>query len=209
MVNGNEFEITQTNPKKTDRTWGLIRASEYSSIKLELAKKSEGKLYMVVSSQGVRTNPTVEFGGQGISIKREYFDASGKPLNLTSIKLGDVIYSRVTLKNNSSENIENVALVERFPAGWEIENPNLGRGAIPSGLATNLWRKQHQNLRDDRVEAFGTLYRGKEASIVIALRATSAGSFKAPPATAEAMYDPTKWARVQGDRVVILGPWED
>lgn len=208
-VNGNEFEITQTNPKKTDRTWGLIRASEYSSIKLDLQKKSEGKLYMIISSEGVRTNPTVQFGGQGFSIKREYFDASGKPLNLGSIKLGDVVYSRVTLKNNTNETIDNVALVERFPAGWEIENPNLGRGNIPPGLSANLWRKEHQNLRDDRVEAFGKLYAGKEVTLVVALRATSAGVFKAPAASAEAMYDPTKWARVDGQRVVIVGPWED
>ena len=95
-----------------------------------------------------------------------------------------MVYSRVTLKNNTNETIDNVALVERFPAGWEIENPNLGRGNIPPGLSANLWRKEHRNLRDDRVEAFGKLYAGKEVTLVVALRATKSrrrrGSLRRP-----------------------------
>lgn len=208
-VNGSAFEVTQTNPKKSDMTWKLLRASEYDSIKLTVASKSEGKLYMIISSEGVRTSPTVEWGGDGLRLTREYVDSDGKLISLDDIKLGDVLFSRVTLKNVSGEKIENVALVERFPAGWEIENPNLGRGELPPALNAKLWNTDHMNMRDDRVEAFGTLYGRDEVTVVVGLRATSAGSFKSPPASAEAMYDPTKWARLEGRGAVVLGPWED
>ena len=190
-------------------TWKLLRASEYDSIKLTVASKSEGKLYMIISSEGVRTSPTVEWGGDGLRLTREYVDSDGKLISLDDIKLGDVLFSRVTLKNVSGEKIENVALVERFPAGWEIENPNLGRGELPPALNAKLWNTDHMNMRDDRVEAFGTLYGRDEVTVVVGLRATSAGSFKSPPASAEAMYDPTKWARLEGRGAVVLGPWED
>ena len=208
-VNGEVLEPQTRSTKRPDVTWALLRASEYDRVTLEVDGKKEGKLYLVVSSEGVRTNPSAEWGGEGLKLERAYFDVDGEPLDASSIELGDVIYSRVTLTNNTYDTIQNVALVERFPAGWEIENPNLGRGQIPEKLRDDLWSTDHMNRRDDRVEVFGTLYSKKDASIVVALRATSAGSFKVPPATAEAMYDPSKWARLEGEQVTILGPWGD
>lgn len=209
VVNGDKLAPMKKSNKRPDITWSLMRASEYQSVKLDLRSKDKGTLYMVVSSEGVRTNPTVKFGGEGFSIKQEYFNGDGDPLDKSNIELGELIYARITLENKSGEKVENVALVERFPAGWEIENPNLGRGSLPAFLTTNMWGKDHMNQRDDRVEVFGTLYRGQKVSVVVALRATSAGSFKIPASYAEAMYDPTKWARVDGERVTVIGPWED
>lgn len=207
-VNGLQLKPSKQLKDRPDVTWSLMRASEYKDLKLKLKNKASGTLYLVVSSEGVRQDPTLKYGGDRLDISRAYVDSAGKSVDLNNIMLGDVIYAKITLTNTSAERIDNVALVERFGAGFELENPNLGRGDVPQIFQAQLWDTQHMNLRDDRVEAFGALYPRQSVSVVLPLRATSAGSFSIPSASAEAMYDPSVWARVAPRQVKVIGPWQ-
>jgi len=63
------------------------------------------------------------------------------------------------------------------------------------------------NLRDDRLEAFGAIPAGAHKRIIYTVRAVTSGKFTLPPVEAEAMYDPTLWARDKGGTAVIGGPW--
>ena len=108
--------------------------------------------------------------------------------------------------------MSNIALVDRLPAGWEIENPRLGRaggGSVEWLDRDDVWQADHMDLRDDRVEVFGHLDRGQTRMVVFAARAVTAGSFTIPPIEAEAMYDPRIWARQDGEQVEIAGPWDE
>ncbi|MCP4654943.1 MAG: hypothetical protein GY856_05935 [bacterium] len=195
-----------------ERTWSLARASEYDELTIEVPeKKGDGKLYLILSSEGVRTQADARFGGEGLELGRDYLDASGKPVDLTGgdHRLGDLVYVRLTLHNLSPERIANIALVDRIPAGWEIENPRLGRGSSPEWVdPDDLWQVDHLDLRDDRIELFGHLDRSDGATVVYAVRAVTAGRFTIPPVEAEAMYDPRIWAREQGTTIAVTGPWE-
>jgi len=68
------------------------------------------------------------------------------------------------------------------------------------------WRRtwyDHQNLRDERVEAFASLlFEGVYAYSYVA-RATTPGSFVVPPTKAEEMYHPETFGRSGTDRVVV------
>lgn len=209
LVNNSSFAAIKSGGKRPDMTWSLMRASEYDSMILKLDKKPEGKLYLVVSSEGVKTTPDLTYGGEGLGLTRKYFNAEGQALSLSDIELGDVIYSQLRITNKTSSTIENVAVVDRFPAGWEVENSNLNGETVPQALLADAWGSEHMNVRDDRIEAFNTLNANQSATITVALRATSAGVFTAPSANAEAMYDPSKWARERPIEMKILGPWED
>jgi uncharacterized protein YfaS (alpha-2-macroglobulin family) len=115
----------------------------------------------------------------------------------------------VTVTNTTGEKVSNLALVDRFPAGWEIENPRLGRGGAVSFVdAGELWQPDYLNVRDDRLEVFGALEKGESKKVVYAVRAVTSGSFLAPPVEVEAMYDPRIWAREAGGIVTVSGPWE-
>ena len=59
----------------------------------------------------------------------------------------------------------------------------------------------------DRLEAFGSLPPGQTKKIVYTVRAVTSGKFTIPPVEAEAMYDPTLWARDKGGTAVVSGPW--
>ncbi|MCY4666069.1 MAG: hypothetical protein OXC00_15545, partial [Acidimicrobiaceae bacterium] len=65
---------------------------------------------------------------------------------------------------------------------------------------------EHQNLRDDRAEAFSSyLWAGThEYSYVV--RATTPGTFVVPPAKAEEIYAPEVFGRSGTDTVVVQDP---
>lgn len=196
--------------KDDEITWSLWRASEMGDLDLKVDKKGSGKLYAILNSEGVREGAEYRYGGSGLQVKRQYLDLDGRTINLDNVKLGDVVYAKVTLTNTSNERVQNIALVDRFPAGWEIENPRLGRGGGADWIDHDAkWNTDNLNLRDDRLEVFGALERRQKVEVVYVLRAVTSGTFALPPVEAEAMYDPTVWTRAPGGVVTIRGEWED
>ncbi|HEV8242131.1 MAG TPA: MG2 domain-containing protein [Thermoanaerobaculia bacterium] len=201
--------------KKSDRAWDLPRASEYERLTVNVPTKGEGKLWLILVSEGVRETDGAPYGGEGLKLERRWLGAGGEELtgsgtnDLSEIALGDLVYVELTLHNTSGERMSNIALVDRIPAGWEIENPRLGRSdATPEWVdADRLWQADHMDLRDDRIEVFGELQKGEIRQVIYAVRAVTAGRFELPTADAEAMYDPRNWARVHGGTVEVKGPW--
>jgi alpha-2-macroglobulin len=209
MADGREL-LTQTSiDGRADRSWSVVRASEYGKLELVVDRMGEGPLYALLSSEGVRTDGFVPLGGQGLAIEREYLDSEGNPLE--NHRLGDMVYSRITLTNTHGSALRNVALVDRVPAGWEIELTDLGHHrALPDWAQSDAaWEVAHINRRDDRIELFGDLARGQRAVFVYALRAVTSGQFHVPTIDAEAMYDPRIWARQAGATLRMDGPWEE
>lgn len=116
-----------------------------------------------------------------------------------------------------------VALVDPLPAGLEPLNPELattGRlttesaqtvdeeGGAGLGLPGHWWwwRRvwyEHENLRDERVEAFASLVWEGAWTYRYQARATTPGRFVVPPPKAEEMYHPETFGR-GGSAVVIV-----
>jgi uncharacterized protein YfaS (alpha-2-macroglobulin family) len=106
--------------------------------------------------------------------------------------------------------MQNVALTDRVPAGFEIENPRLGRSTpLDWARPDDQWAADYLDVRDDRITVFGALEPGQARTVVYAVRAVTAGTFTLPPAEAEAMYDPRQWARVEGGTIEVASPWKD
>ena len=197
-------------PSRTGKTgnqaWEVTGATAVEDLSLELGS---GRAWLVTTSEGVRAKDDLPTGGQGLRVSRAWFTAAGQPLDTTRHRLGETVYVKVTLENETSDKVRNIAMVDRLPAGWEIENPRLGRGTLPDWVDEDkLWRPEHMNLRDDRVEVFGELEAKGERSVVYQVRAVTSGSFEIPDVRAEAMYDPEIWAREPGRHIDIQGPWD-
>lgn len=198
--------------RASDRTWALARASERQGLQLDLKTKDEGKLYLIISSEGVRTDGQVKTGGQGLALTRTWRKLDGTELNVRSspVSLADLVYVELTVRNTTAERVQNIALVDRLPAGWEIENARLGRGGSAAWIdADALWTADYVNIRDDRMEVFGSLGAGESKKVVYAVRAVTSGAFTLPSAEVEAMYDPRLWARESAGTVQVSGPWKD
>ncbi|MHB8418587.1 MAG: alpha-2-macroglobulin family protein [Myxococcales bacterium] len=200
---------TPATTKSSDRVWAVARASEYKSVDVRVPAKGQGKLYLMLSSEGVRADQSFQEGGEGLRVSRSWLNQDGTPLDFGKHALGDLVFVQIELSNRSGERVDNVALVDRFPAGWEIENARLGRGGLTADWISDddLWKADYVNLRDDHVEYFGSLGRGETRKVVYLLRAVTAGHFDVPPVEAAAMYDPRLWARSGQQSLDIAGPW--
>jgi alpha-2-macroglobulin len=64
---------------------------------------------------------------------------------------------------------------------------------------------EHQNLRDDRAEAFAAYLQAGSWEYSYLARATTPGTFVVPPPRAEMMYEPETFGRGDGAVVVIRG----
>jgi uncharacterized protein YfaS (alpha-2-macroglobulin family) len=101
-----------------------------------------------------------------------------------------------------------------MPAGLESLNPALAvTGSIPQDPQQQAqggrywwWHwtwYEHQNLRDERVEAFASLLWDGIHTYTYVARATTPGQFVVPPPKAQEMYSPDVFGRGASDRVVI------
>ena len=193
------------------QSWIVNRATEKKNVTLNISKKADGKLYAIIASEGILQAADFKTGGEGIDISRNYKKSDGSQLNTESgISLAGIIYTELVIRNKTGERIDNIALVDRFPAGWEIENPRLGRGTTAEFIDTEqIWAADYMNIRDDRIEVFGALKPYETRKVYYASRAVLGGRFAIPPVEAEAMYDPRIWAREVGGFTNIKSPWAE
>jgi uncharacterized protein YfaS (alpha-2-macroglobulin family) len=108
-----------------------------------------------------------------------------------------------------------VVLVDQLPAGLEPINPALAESeTVPEDPDAQTkgsdrcwwwWRPwyEHQNMCDERVEAFASpLWDGVHTYSYVA-RATTPGVFGVPPTKAEEMYSPETFGRTGTDKMVV------
>jgi len=130
-----------------------------------------------------------------IAIKRELFDGNGKPLQGRSLKVGDSVLVR--LQVNPRSWVTTGMVVDKIPAGLEIENLNIAQGEgmdsvaidnVNPGDAMKDPRIQHVEFRDDRFVAAARLH--GRLSLFYRARVVTPGQYVFPPVYAEDMYRP-------------------
>ncbi len=184
---------------------------------LILSKDGPGRLYYRLGMRYAPTDLKLPPYEAGFTVQRAY-EAVDNPADVKRdadgtwhIKAGARVRVRLTMVAPARR--YHVALVDPLPAGLEVLNPALAvTGSIPQDpkqqQATPYWWwmrtwYEHQNLRDERVEAFASLlWEGVHTYSYVA-RATTYGTFVAPPAKAEEMYMPETFGRSGVDIVVV------
>jgi hypothetical protein len=182
---------------------------------LTLSKTGQGRLYYRIGMQYAPTDLQQKAADYGFTVERNY-EAIDDPNDVRRdadgtwrIKAGAQVRVRLTMVAPSRR--YHVALVDALPAGLEALNPALKvTGEIPKDEkekpARYWWNRpwyEHQNLRDERVEAFTSLLWEGVYNYAYVARATTPGRFIVPPAKAEEMYQPETFGRSASDRVVI------
>jgi uncharacterized protein YfaS (alpha-2-macroglobulin family) len=191
---------------------------------LTVANEGASPVDAVVTVIGAALKPEPP-ASKGFTIERSYYTLDGELVDLKSaaggtgkLKQNDRLVAVV--KVEATEAGGRILLVDRLPAGLEIENPRI----VDSGdIKTLPWLKttaqpEHSEFRDDRfVAAFnlsaqnaqsangegegtpdGTAQtQGPAASATVAyvVRAVTPGTFVHPAATVEDMYRPQRYAR--------------
>nr|MBA3821988.1 hypothetical protein [Deltaproteobacteria bacterium] len=186
---------------------------------LTIQKDGKGRLYYRVGMTYAPASLKLEPADHGFVVQRTYagVDAPGDVVRQADgtwkIKAGARVRVTLTMVNESRR--YHVALVDPLPAGLEPMNPALAvTGPIPSDPKVQQARGaywwwygpwyEHQNLRDERVEAFASLLWEGVHTYEYVARATTPGNFVVPPPKAEEMYMPETFGRGGSDRVIVV-----
>ena len=204
-------------------------ASQSGAQNLILSKDGSGRLYYRIGMNYAPSDLNLKPADYGFTVERSYEavddpkDVSRETDGTWHIKAGARVRVRLTMVATARR--YHVALVDPLPAGFEALNPSLAttgsiprdekqpgvsefgsRASINGGYGWWWWRPvwyEHQNLRDERAEAFTSiLWEGVYKYSYVA-RATTPGQFVVPPPKAEEMYHPETFGRGKTDRVRV------
>ncbi|HMB24902.1 MAG TPA: hypothetical protein VKP08_18790, partial [Anaerolineales bacterium] len=176
---------------------------------LILNKDGPGRLYYRIGLQYAPDDLDLDPLDMGFVIQRRY-EGVDNPKDVWQdndgiwhIKAGAKV--RVRIKMVATNRRYHVALVDPLPAGLEIINPALEVSeSVPEDPASSTYKYgwwwwgtwyEHQNMRDDRAEAFTSLLWDGVYEYTYVARATTPGTFIVPPTKAEEMYSPEVFGR--------------
>ena len=141
-----------------------------------------------------------------IRLAVEWLDEDGRPISADTLDQGTAFWGRIRVESGSPHHgLEEVALTQLLPAGWEIESPRLPPGSRPSWMKDwRLHAEEYLDARDDRADWFFDLPpAGQVLDFALRLNAVTRGTFARPPTQVEAMYDRAFRARRAGGTVVV------
>lgn len=123
----------------------------------------------------------------------------GAIINVSKINQGTEFIAEVTIKNQKNERVENVALSQILPSGFEIVNTRF----TDYGDATNN-TADYIDIRDDRTNFYFSLRSNETKTFRVLLNASYLGKYYLPGLQCEAMYDNTFLARTKGQWVEVV-----
>jgi len=189
---------------------------------ITLQKDGEGRMYYRLGTRYAPTDLVLDARDEGFVVDRSY-EAIDDPADVRReadgtwvITSGAAVRVRLTMVADARRT--HVALTDPLPAGLEPINPALSVSqtipppaddgsdtAVP--FESSLFRGwnwfEHQNLRDDRAEAFSSFLPGGTYEYTYTARATTPGTFVVPPTRAEEIYAPEVFGRSPSAIVVI------
>jgi uncharacterized protein YfaS (alpha-2-macroglobulin family) len=157
------------------------------AVKIVLENQDRLNLFYQITTAGYDLGLPQAEVKNGIEVYREFLDNAGNAVG--EIKAGDEITVRLTFRTLNNQTVNDVALVDLFPAGLEGDIQSI-RDAQASG---GDWTPDYADIREDRLVLYGRVTT-QAASFSYRARAINSGSFTVPPLFAEAMYDKTIWA---------------
>jgi uncharacterized protein YfaS (alpha-2-macroglobulin family) len=205
----------------------IASAGDFGATPLVLANDGVGRLYYRLGVRYAPANLVLDPRDEGFVVDRVY-EAVDDPADVTRdadgtwrIRAGGSVRVRLTMVADAVRT--HVALIDPLPAGLEAVNPELdvsqtvpppsGEGDDPGGdvvfARDSEWGwpwwswYEHENLGDDRVEAFASYLAGGTYEYEYIARATTPGEFVVPPTRAEQIYAPEVFGRSASTRVVI------
>ncbi|HEX2092164.1 MAG TPA: carboxypeptidase regulatory-like domain-containing protein [Longimicrobiaceae bacterium] len=217
-VGGHSFQGRTTERHHVSVPMRVLAAGD-SATRLVLDKEGPGRMYYRAGMRYAPASLELRAAQQGFAVARAYeavddsADVRHDPDGSWRVRAGARVRVRVTMTAPARRH--HVALADPLPAGFEPLNPELAgtqggadepepRGRLRGPGWGWLWRWwEHQNLRDDRAEAFTSLLPAGTYTYTYLARATTPGTFVVPPARAEEMYHPETFGRTATERVRV------
>lgn len=184
----------------------LYRAPALEAGPISLVNTGSGPVQAVVSVSGNPIAPEPA-ESRGYAIARSYHRLDGTPVDLAAgVRQNDRLVVVLTV-TEAKASAGRLLLVDRLPAGLEIDNPKLLDADALAGLsfARAEGAPVHTEFRDDRFVAAYDRTPEQSAFFRVAytVRAVSPGTYVHPAATIEDMYRPDRFGRTGFGTVTV------
>jgi uncharacterized protein YfaS (alpha-2-macroglobulin family) len=170
---------------------------------ITIRSDSDLPLYAAFEWRGIPIAGPNEAEAKNLSLEVSWLDEDGRALDPSSLPQGTEVWCRIRV-SPTLRSVQNVALTQIFPSGWEIESTRLRDEALPPWAKNMvLWREEYMDIRDDRVNWFFDLG-SQPLDFLVKLLVVTRGEFVLPPTYVEAMYDHQYRALVPGGPVAVV-----
>ena len=193
-VNGSSEEINTTKTLANRE----LKIKDGSNA-ITLTNSEHNTLYVSVVNNGVLPVGEEKEVRRNLNISSVYKGRDGSRIDVSKILQGTDFVAEVTLTNITSNKIENVALLEIFPSGWEIVNT---RFTDFGEFAQN--EVDHTDIRDDRANFYFDMKKNETKTFRVLLNASYLGTYYLPGIQAEAMNDNDYQVRSKGKWVEVV-----
>ena len=198
----------KTMEYSTDSAKRILIEGDAKSVKV--IPDVDGVTYVNYYLEAVPVNSTMEDYSDGFELTRNFYDNDGKKYDVANVKAGDSFWLEVVVKpteRNMESLIDNIALMQVLPSGFEIENTRITGESLPKWVNNdNLLEYayvSYMDIRDDRVMWFFNYSGNHDYRFFVKLNAVTKGEFDFPGTALEAMYDNDYKAYKKGNRITI------
>lgn len=162
-------------------------------------------LYVQVANRGQRPTSTITTttaSNKNISLSVQYTDMNGKEIDISDLRRGTDFMAVCTVRNLNTRGprLDEMALTQVIPAGWEIQSGGLSN--VSAAITESGY--DYRDVRDDRVSTFFDLT--DRVTYRIMLTAAYDGEYYLPPVVCEAMYDDGVTSTTAGQVVRVTEP---
>lgn len=165
---------------------------------VSLKNTGEGTLFAKILIEGVPLTGDKTASAKDLNMDVIYKNMKGEIIQPDKLVQGTDFMAVVTIANPGTKgHLQEMALSQIFPGGWEIHNSRMDETGTASAA-------RYQDIRDDRVYSYYELQEKTSKTFVIQLNATYLGRFYLPTVYSEAMYDHLINARVPGRWVEVV-----
>ncbi len=151
-INGKVDQLTTTSPlKQID-----IDVSNGQSGNITVDNLGDGIMFARLVMAGVPLQGEETAGQSGLRMDVVYTDMEGNALDVTKLEQGTDFLAAVTIANtNEKQSLQDLALTQIFPSGWEIHNSRMDEVESLHTQST----PDYLDIRDDRVYTYFGLSR--------------------------------------------------
>ncbi|WP_299117339.1 MG2 domain-containing protein [uncultured Winogradskyella sp.] len=190
---GKDLKVTYTINGKTetiDTKNGIAQRNipvNDGANKISISNGKDNRVYIRILNSGKLKLGEELAEQRGFSISTVYKDLQGNKIDVTKLQQGQDFVATVSVSNLTRDYVNDVALTQIFPSGWDIVNTR-----FTDFGDTTVSQARFTDIRDDRVNFYFDMSRnGKYGTktFTVMLNASYLGTYYLPGAQAEAMYD--------------------
>jgi uncharacterized protein YfaS (alpha-2-macroglobulin family) len=168
------------------------------------------RVYALLEWNGIPIKPDVRNIEKNLWLQVKWLDEDGISINPDVLKQGSTFWGhfKVGPIEYRRRRLDELALIQILPSGWEIENIRLLKEDLPVWMSKwMLNQEEYLDIRDDRIMWFFDFpWNRKSLDFVVKLNAVTVGEFILPPTLFEAMYNNAYKAVKAGKKVKVIKP---